>query len=228
MPAPYTPSTFTNLLQRYEEPNGMTRWDSPLFTVPFDDPMPPTDAIIGALLGSNTKPAPVVRPNLATVAPPMSSADALYVLDRATAGVVREIQNFLAERSGGIGGVEGGVVQIGTSSTSTASASNTSPSNSRAPNPDNNNNDDDEGGGGEGGGERGTASQVHLPSVGTVSVAQLQRLRRQFVGLYRSRGVGMGAATSQGTGALGEVQEAAIVRAFVAFLNGVFQGGEEG
>lgn len=44
----------------------MTRWDSPLFTVPYEDEGPPCEAIWEAMVGSDGK-AKVVRPNLATV-----------------------------------------------------------------------------------------------------------------------------------------------------------------
>lgn len=44
----------------------MTRWDSPLFTVLYDDETPPFDAIWEALIGSdgNTK---TIKPHQATV-----------------------------------------------------------------------------------------------------------------------------------------------------------------
>lgn len=62
----YAEEIFDNLVYRYEEPNGMTRWDSPLFTVPYDDETPPFDAIWEALIGSdgNTK---TIKPHQATV-----------------------------------------------------------------------------------------------------------------------------------------------------------------
>ena len=62
----YADDIFENLIYRYEEPNGMTRWDSPLFTVPFDDEAPPYDEIWEAMIGSGggTK---TVKPNQATV-----------------------------------------------------------------------------------------------------------------------------------------------------------------
>ena len=44
----------------------MTRWDSPLFTVPFDDAEPPFEAIWNALIGEEGK-TKIVRPNAATV-----------------------------------------------------------------------------------------------------------------------------------------------------------------
>ena len=44
----------------------MTRWDSPMFTVLYDDEVPPFDAIWEALMGSPGQ-KKVVRPNAATV-----------------------------------------------------------------------------------------------------------------------------------------------------------------
>lgn len=44
----------------------MTRWDSPLFTVPYDDEKPPFDDIWETLVGSEGK-AKTVKPNRATV-----------------------------------------------------------------------------------------------------------------------------------------------------------------
>ena len=62
----YPHDIFENLVFRYEEPNGMTRWDSPLFTVPFDDETPPYEAIWDALIGTEGE-LKKVRPNQATV-----------------------------------------------------------------------------------------------------------------------------------------------------------------
>ena len=64
--AGYAQDLFENLIFRYEEPNGMTRWDSPLFTVPYEDEAPPFEAIWEAMVGSDGK-GKVVRPYLATV-----------------------------------------------------------------------------------------------------------------------------------------------------------------
>ena len=61
----YEPDIFDNLIYRYEEPNGMTGWDSPLFTVPFEDEHPPYEAIWDAVIGWEGK-ARVVKPNMAT------------------------------------------------------------------------------------------------------------------------------------------------------------------
>lgn len=62
----YVEEDFENLVFRYEEPNGMTRWDSPLFTVVYDDETPPLEQIWDAMVGNDGK-AKVVRPNAATV-----------------------------------------------------------------------------------------------------------------------------------------------------------------
>ena len=62
----YEKEVFENLVYRYEEPNGMTRWDSPLFTVPFEDDEPPFDAIWASMIESEGK-AKIVKPNAATV-----------------------------------------------------------------------------------------------------------------------------------------------------------------
>ena len=62
-PPAYPEDVIDNLIFRYEEPNGMTRWDSPLFTVPYMDKTPDLDAIWEACLGRDV----VVKPNQATV-----------------------------------------------------------------------------------------------------------------------------------------------------------------
>lgn len=64
--AGYEEEVFENLIFRYEEPNGMTRWDSPLFIVVEEDETPPNDQIWDALIGSDGK-TKLVKSNLATV-----------------------------------------------------------------------------------------------------------------------------------------------------------------
>lgn len=44
----------------------MTRWDSPLFTVPFDDEKPPCEDIWEAMIGSEGF-VKSVKPNMTTV-----------------------------------------------------------------------------------------------------------------------------------------------------------------
>jgi protein KTI12 len=102
---PYEPSTWENLVYRYEEPNGMARWDSPLFTVLWDDETPPCGAIWDAMIGSaDGKTKVVVRPNQATVLKPSSGEDYLYELDKATQEVLGKITEWTKDHAGESGG----------------------------------------------------------------------------------------------------------------------------
>jgi len=100
---PYQRETWENLVFRYEEPNGMTRWDSPLFTVLWEDEAPQFEAIWDAMVGSPDKKV-VVRPNQATVMKPASSEGFLYELDRATQEVVNRIMEWSKDHVGEGGG----------------------------------------------------------------------------------------------------------------------------
>lgn len=97
---PYEPSNWDNLVFRYEEPNPMTRWDSPLFTLIWEDDEPQTTKVFSdlwdAIAGEARK---VVRPNQATVQRGReASGDYLYVLDRETSDIVKRIVE--AQREG--------------------------------------------------------------------------------------------------------------------------------
>lgn len=97
---PYEPSNWDNLVFRYEEPNPMTRWDSPLFTLIWEDDEPQTTKVFSdlwdAIAGEARK---VVRPNQATVQRGCeASGDYLYVLDRETSDIVKRIVE--AQREG--------------------------------------------------------------------------------------------------------------------------------
>ncbi|KAF2867619.1 chromatin associated protein KTI12 [Massariosphaeria phaeospora] len=99
----YEEEDFENLVFRYEEPNGMTRWDSPLFTVLDDDETPPLDQIWEALVGSDGK-VKVVRPNQATVLKPATEQNYLYELDKTTSDILTQIlayQKDHADEGGG-------------------------------------------------------------------------------------------------------------------------------
>ena len=100
---PYEPAVFDNLIFRYEEPNGMNRWDAPLFAVPFEDEAPDYDAIWDALVGSDGK-TKVVRPNAATVQRPATEQDYLYELDKSTSDVIAAITAWTADHPGEGGG----------------------------------------------------------------------------------------------------------------------------
>ena len=81
----YTNDVFDGLVMRFEVPNSQNRWDSPLFVVHPDDPLP-AEAIMAALL--HRRPPP---PNLSTQSQPLSPADFLHDLDRLTQGVVSQV-----------------------------------------------------------------------------------------------------------------------------------------
>ncbi|KAL2752620.1 hypothetical protein ACRALDRAFT_1083301 [Sodiomyces alcalophilus JCM 7366] len=103
---PYEPENWDNLVFRYEEPNPMTRWDSPLFTLVWDDDAEQArrtfDGIWDAIAGQGRK---TVKPNQATAQRNReTSSDYLYVLDRETQDVVRRILERQEEGGGEVGG----------------------------------------------------------------------------------------------------------------------------
>ncbi|KAL1894921.1 kti12, chromatin associated [Sporothrix stenoceras] len=90
---PYSPPNWDNLVFRYEEPNPMTRWDSPLFALTWDDDAAQTRAVFDklwdAVAGAGRK---EVQPNKVTVQRGADGGgDFLYVLDRETQDVVKRI-----------------------------------------------------------------------------------------------------------------------------------------
>lgn len=99
----YEAEVFENLVFRYEEPNGMNRWDAPLFIVPYDDAQPPCEEIWEAMVGSDGK-AKVVRPNAATVLKPAAEQNYLYELDKTTSDVISALTVWLRDHPGEGGG----------------------------------------------------------------------------------------------------------------------------
>ncbi|KAL8844964.1 MAG: hypothetical protein Q9176_000636 [Flavoplaca citrina] len=99
----YPNDIFENLIYRYEEPNGMTRWDSPLFTVPYDDATPPCEDIWNALIGTEGE-LKKVKPNLATVMKPAAESDYLYELDKTTQEVLSAVIDWQKDHTGELGG----------------------------------------------------------------------------------------------------------------------------
>lgn len=100
---PYTPSNFENLVFRYEEPNPMTRWDSPLFTLIWEDNESQTRDVFSkiwdAVAGEARKP---VRPNQSTVQRDKDpGGDYLYVLERETQDIVKKILEKQGDEGGG-------------------------------------------------------------------------------------------------------------------------------
>ncbi|KAI1805657.1 chromatin associated protein KTI12 [Daldinia bambusicola] len=99
---PYEPENWENLVFRYEEPNPMTRWDSPLFTLIWEDGEEQTkqvfDSVWDAIAGEARK---LVRPNQATVQRTRDTGgDYLYVLDRETQEIVKRILDQQSDEGG--------------------------------------------------------------------------------------------------------------------------------
>ena len=100
---PYSPSNWENLVFRYEEPNPMTRWDSPLFTLVWDDDEAQTNKVFAqiwdAIAGDAKK---TVRPNQSTVQRDKDpGGDYLYVLERETQDIVKKILERQTDEGGG-------------------------------------------------------------------------------------------------------------------------------
>jgi len=101
---PYSPSTFSALTFRYEEPLHASRWDTPLFTVLHTDDVPPIREIFSTLTQSKR----VVKPHAATVAPLPTSANALQILEQSTQDVVAKLAAWGREN-----GDSGGSAEVG-------------------------------------------------------------------------------------------------------------------
>ncbi|KAG8967866.1 hypothetical protein FRC03_009153 [Tulasnella sp. 419] len=90
----YSSTTLDNLLQRFEEPNSMARWDSPLFTIPWTDESIPGSAIWDTIMSGNT-----AQPNAAVIQTVKPPTDALQTLENVSASIVNTISS-----SGVVGG----------------------------------------------------------------------------------------------------------------------------
>lgn len=102
-PEAYEPSNWENLVFRYEEPNPMTRWDSPLFTMIWEDDEAQAtktfDSMWEAIAGEGRN---IIRPNQATEQRGRDAGgDYLYILDKETQDVVRRILDQQGEDAGG-------------------------------------------------------------------------------------------------------------------------------
>ncbi|KAH8653514.1 chromatin associated protein KTI12 [Xylariales sp. PMI_506] len=100
--APYSPENWENLVFRYEEPNPMTRWDSPLFTLVWEDGEEQArqvfDNLWDAVAGEGRK---IVKPNQATVQRSRDAGgDYLYVLDKETQDIVKRILEQQSDEGG--------------------------------------------------------------------------------------------------------------------------------
>jgi len=90
----YTSETLENLLIRFEEPSSMVRWDSPLFTVPWDDEDVPADDIWNAITSGNVK-----APHAGTQVVAKAPTDALHTLEQTTTSIVSSIMSEQASSS---------------------------------------------------------------------------------------------------------------------------------
>lgn len=104
----YEHECWENLVFRFEEPNGMVRWDSPLFTVVWDDELPPCQDIWEALVEKPEGKKGVMRPNAATVLKPATTENYLYELDKCTQEVLGKILEWTRDHPEGGGDVSCG------------------------------------------------------------------------------------------------------------------------
>lgn len=81
----YSQDIFDALVMRFESPDSHNRWDSPLFVLHPDDPLPGAD-ILAALLSRKAPP-----PNRSTQSQPLSSASFLHELDRHTQEIIGRV-----------------------------------------------------------------------------------------------------------------------------------------
>lgn len=102
-PDGYPENVLEELLMRYEEPNPMTKWDSPCFAMTREDPANSSsiDDIWEALV--NRK---IARPHAATLMRPAVDTDYLYKLDQVTQDTITRVQE--AQKLG----IGGGTIQI--------------------------------------------------------------------------------------------------------------------
>lgn len=87
---------FDALVFRYEEPNSMTRWDSPLYLVMYDDEKLPLDDIWETLVLQRPK-----QPNQATLLKAATPTNYLFELDRITQEIVTQVFEFQKVNPGG-------------------------------------------------------------------------------------------------------------------------------
>ncbi|THU95346.1 chromatin associated protein KTI12 [Dendrothele bispora CBS 962.96] len=102
----YSNETLENLIQRYEEPSSMVRWDSPLFTVLWSDEQMPLQAIWESVSEGKIKP-----PNSGTVAVSKAPSDALLILEKTCLSIVTELMN-IQDGYGGMVKLSGNQIQL--------------------------------------------------------------------------------------------------------------------
>ncbi|XP_069480848.1 protein KTI12 homolog isoform X1 [Ambystoma mexicanum] len=83
----YSQEIFDALVKRFEAPDSRNRWDSPLFSLQKDDPLPFED-LCNAIFHRKAPP-----PNQSTQTQPLSSTNFLHELDKITRDVVTALLN---------------------------------------------------------------------------------------------------------------------------------------
>ncbi|TLD30734.1 hypothetical protein PspLS_02130 [Pyricularia sp. CBS 133598] len=100
---PYEPGNWDNLVFRYEEPNPMSRWDSPLFALVWDDDEARAKEVFqdiwNGIAGEGRE---KVVPNKVVIQRGKDAGgDYLYTLDRETQAIVKRILELQPEEGGG-------------------------------------------------------------------------------------------------------------------------------
>lgn len=89
-----TKGRFDNLIMRFEEPSSMVRWDSPLFTIPWDEE-PPFSAIWDSITTGAKAP-----PTAAVAVVPQPPANSLQILTTTTSTIVSSLLAHIASSPG--------------------------------------------------------------------------------------------------------------------------------
>lgn len=100
---PYQKECWENLVFRYEEPNVFARWDSPLFTVLWNDKETPNEAIWETLIGNEKSAKKIVRPNAATIVRKPNGEDYLHELDHTAQIILNKILEWIKDHPGEVG-----------------------------------------------------------------------------------------------------------------------------
>ncbi|ODV73600.1 Kti12p [Cyberlindnera jadinii NRRL Y-1542] len=111
----WDPELLKQLSMRFEEPDGQSRWDSPLIPIAFDDEGVPFEDIWNALV---LKKAP--QANAATMLKPATATNYLQELDKKTQGVILKVIEFADMNTGRVKIEEDTFVDIPTQGVSNA------------------------------------------------------------------------------------------------------------
>lgn len=238
---PYPPELLDNLIFRYEEPSTHSRWDKPLFTVPWFDEQPPIADIWTALTGiphPSTPTDPITNPT-PTATTPQVPSDTASIATTTTAArttttaptrpkikphaatmqpsttTSSALYDFEKTTSAIISSIRTFTLSNPSASTILANLPPTAPQGITIPIP-----------------VPGVTSPIFIPADtaaleisdelagagGVLALPKLQRLKRQWIGLNRAY---VGGNYDRGKGGLSSEQ---VGDAFVRFLNADFAG----